>query len=102
MKKNLFSKDDRYVQKSPRSNAIKTILILILILMIQFHLFGQENIWSYLEKHCPDSIPEVFLPGIVSTKHHEHSSPDFDPDGKYIYWTTVHDLLKVHTIYNEN
>ena len=35
----------------------------------------------------PGSTPRVFAPGIVSTDHHEHSSPTFSPDGKEAYWS---------------
>lgn len=42
---------------------------------------------DYLGQTPPGATPRVFAPGIVSTDHHEHSSPTFSPDGKEIYWS---------------
>ena len=73
------------------------ILLIVLVTYARFS-YGQNDIRSYLEMNCPDSIPEIFLPGIVSGKHHEHSSPTFDFSNNLIYWTTVIDSTKRHTI----
>ncbi len=35
----------------------------------------------------PGLNPEIFAPGIVSTKHKEHSTLAFSPDGKYLFFT---------------
>lgn len=77
----------------------RILFILLFIIQSQFcQLFAQNDIWSYLENNCPESIPEVFLPGIVSDKHHEHSSPTISLDGKTIYWASVIDTTNRHTI----
>jgi hypothetical protein len=46
---------------------------------------------DYMGQTPPGSTPEVFAPGVVSTDHHEHSSPTFSPDGKEIYWSRFDD-----------
>jgi hypothetical protein len=46
---------------------------------------------DYLGQTPPGSTPVIFAPGIVSTDHHEHSSPTFSPDGKEIYWSRFDD-----------
>ena len=43
---------------------------------------------SYLGQTPPGMIPELFAPGIVSTKAYEHGSPIFSKDLTEIYWTT--------------
>jgi hypothetical protein len=60
-------------------------MLVTMILCHGRHAFAQDNLRAYLERLCPAKIPEVFLPGIVSGKHHEHSSPTFSPDGKTVY-----------------
>ena len=43
----------------------------------------------YLGQVPPGTTPELFAPGIVTTGHHEHSSPTFSPDGREMYWSVV-------------
>ena len=42
---------------------------------------------AYLGQSPPETIPEKFAPGVVSTDHHEHSSLAISPDGTEIYWS---------------
>ncbi len=58
--------------------------------------FKKENIrkpvkltGDYLGQKSPGSVPEVFAPGIVSSRHHEHSFPAISPGGNEIIWTVV-------------
>ena len=49
----------------------------------------------YLGQTPPDTVPEIFAPGIVSSEHQEHSSLAFSPDGKEMWWSRwrlPHDL----------
>lgn len=50
---------------------------------------SQILIGPYLGMKPPGKIPEIFAPGIISTRYHEHSYPAFSPDGKEVYWNTV-------------
>jgi hypothetical protein len=42
---------------------------------------------KYLGQVPPRDTPEIFAPGIISTIYHEHSSPNFSPDGKEVLYT---------------
>ncbi|MHA1746012.1 MAG: hypothetical protein ACTSWW_08425 [Promethearchaeota archaeon] len=42
---------------------------------------------NYYGQSFPTDIPQEFLPGIVSTDQHEHSSPTISVDGKECYWS---------------
>lgn len=51
----------------------------------------------YLGQTPPGMTPEIFAPGIVSSKDQEHSSLSFSPDGKELWWSLwrlPHDLDK--------
>ncbi|MCP4896619.1 MAG: hypothetical protein GY906_06540 [bacterium] len=41
----------------------------------------------YLGQRPPGTEPEIFAPGVVSTKDYEHSPAVFSPDLKTVYWT---------------
>lgn len=53
---------------------------------------------DYLGKKIPESIPELYAPGIISTGHHEHSGPSFTPDGKEVYWSVFLNFLSPQVI----
>ncbi len=42
---------------------------------------------NYFDQSPPGITPEVFAPGIISSKYHEHSSLNFSPDGKELMYT---------------
>ncbi|MDH4156458.1 MAG: hypothetical protein OEW00_04185 [candidate division Zixibacteria bacterium] len=41
----------------------------------------------YLGQKPPGLIPEIFMPGIVSTELNEHGAPTFSPDLLEMYWS---------------
>jgi hypothetical protein len=43
----------------------------------------------YLGERAPRDRAELFAPGIVSTRHHEHSSLAIRPDGREMFWTVA-------------
>jgi ankyrin repeat protein len=43
----------------------------------------------YMGQEPPGDIPEMFLPGIVSSQDRAHSSITFSPDGLEAYWTEM-------------
>jgi len=58
-----------------------------------------ESSSAYLGQRPPDSTPELFAPGIVSTGMMEHSSPTFSPEGDEAYWASAGGRLRDMTIY---
>ncbi len=48
---------------------------------------GEKVTYDYFGLNPPANEPVVFAKGIISTKHHENSSPTFSPDGKEILWS---------------
>jgi len=42
---------------------------------------------DYFGQTPPSNESVLFAPGIISTKHHEHSSPTFSPDGNEVLWS---------------
>ena len=48
---------------------------------------------KYYGQSFPTKIPQEFMPGIISTEHHEHSSPTISLDGKECYWSMIHKPL---------
>ncbi|MCP4704716.1 MAG: hypothetical protein GY865_08910 [candidate division Zixibacteria bacterium] len=44
---------------------------------------------EYLGLNFPDTIPEIFAPGIISGKGRLHCFPSFSSDNKEIYWMTI-------------
>ena len=42
----------------------------------------------YLGQKPPGMTPEIFAPGIISTRFHEHSYAVFSPDGTEVYWSS--------------
>lgn len=50
---------------------------------------------AYFGQEPPGMTPKIFAPGIVSSKHQEHSSLSISPDGKEMWWSRwrlPHDL----------
>ena len=41
----------------------------------------------YLGQKPPGNSPEIFAPGIVSTRYRSHSAPSFSPDGTEVFWS---------------
>ena len=54
------------------------------ILILGIGCVNKENIsvfkGPYLGQKPPGMAPEIFVPGIIITCYHEHSSPAFSPD----------------------
>ena len=80
----------------------KPTFIISLILTVIINIYAQEEelpkfIGPYLGQKPPGAMPEIFAPGVVSSKHQEHSSLAFSPDGKEMWWSRwrlPHDLDK--------
>jgi hypothetical protein len=49
---------------------------------------------NYLGQKPPGMHPELFAPGVISTKYYEHSAPAFSPDGKTVLWTVIYERGK--------
>ncbi len=43
----------------------------------------------YFGQSFPTNFPQEFVPGIISTKQHEHSSPTLSADDKECYWSMI-------------
>ncbi len=69
--------------------SIKFILLIAFLVSLLNCSKNELNIpdGSYIGQKPPGFEPEFFAPGIVTTRHHEHSSPAFSPDGNEIYWS---------------
>ncbi|MBN2134575.1 MAG: PD40 domain-containing protein, partial [Acidobacteria bacterium] len=69
----------------------KIFYILIFITLTIIFLSFDENTTvlkgPYLGQKLPKDTPEYFAPGIITTRHHQHSAPAFSPDGKEVYWS---------------
>lgn len=48
----------------------------------------------YFNQKPPGLRPELFAPGIISTKYYEHSAPAFSPDGQTVLWTVIYERQK--------
>lgn len=49
---------------------------------------------KYLGQKPPGMEPELFAPGIISTRYYEHSAPAFSPDGNIVLWTVIYERGK--------
>lgn len=81
---------------------IATLIFISAILFFTYPVMAQNNDSEnkpieidYLSNPLPDSIPQIFAPGIISTGMHEHSPADFTPDGKEVYFTVSLRGLKI-------
>jgi ankyrin repeat protein len=50
---------------------------------------------AYLGYHRPGEKPKIFACGIISSVDWEHSPPDFSPDGREVFWTSVSDGMRI-------
>jgi hypothetical protein len=69
---------------------MKKIFLIFSLILITRSLFGQQftDLYGdYLGQTPPGDTPIVFAPGIISTQHHEHSSPTFSTDGNEVFWS---------------
>jgi len=48
----------------------------------------------YLGQKPPGMVPEIFLPGIVTTELNEHGAPTFSPDLSEMYWSPQYKEIK--------
>ena len=74
---------------------MKKLLLLLCLIAASFEnsFSAEKNITElsgpYLGQKPPGMTAEIFAPGFISTKNHEHSSLIFSKDGKEIYWAVV-------------
>ena len=82
----------------------REIFLLVFLLSLGSLFFSQNNNsykqkkqdisnlkTSFLGQPPPGMVPEIFSPGIVSTKFRDHSDLLFHPNGKEIYWSVAYD-----------
>jgi Tol biopolymer transport system component len=72
----------------------KILLICYLLVCSVSNSFSQDKDFPkltgpYLGQKPPGTTAEIFAPGIVSTKEHEHSRLVFSQDGTEMYWAVV-------------
>jgi hypothetical protein len=81
--------------------AVKSIIIFtFLFLLPEMELKAQQAATDfsiltgpYIGQKSPRYIPEVFMPGIISSnKMWKHSPMAFSPDGTEAYWSTANPL----------
>lgn len=77
---------------------MKSYLSLLICLLWVVSLTSAQNAaklkGKYLGQEPPGKVPELFAPGIISTKHYEHSAPAFSPDGNTVLWTVIYERGK--------
>ena len=83
----------------------KPIFIFNVLLFVVITINAQQSEFPELTGPClgqkpPETAPEIFAPGIISTIHHEHSSPSFSPDGKEIFYSVFYLGIKNEVIMN--
>ncbi len=71
----------------------KSYLLCLLLIILSFYSCSNRddikiNKEDYLGQNFPGLVPELFAPGIVSTKNYENSIT-ISPDGKEIYWAVA-------------
>lgn len=70
---------------------MKLLKILFIIIVLSCGCTRQENFpvlkGTYLGQKPPGNVPEIFAPGVVSTRYRSHSAPSFSPDGKEVFWS---------------
>ena len=79
------------MKRSAAQIAISFSAVFMLACCAQQNGFPTRDL--YLSQKTPGDSPELFAPGIVSTHHHEHSSPAFSPDGSEVYWSVFVNFL---------
>jgi hypothetical protein len=76
-----------------------------------YYLFILSPLISFAQDHQsansifkaqPDSIPQIFFPGVISGDNWKHSSPGISPDGNEIYWCSISDKARIWFIKNIN
>ena len=70
-----------------KSSSVIVIMLLIFVCCCTQDSEFLEFKDQYLGQQLPGITPEIFAPGVVSTKFYEHGSPVFSNDLKEIYWT---------------
>ncbi|MFC1493089.1 hypothetical protein ACFL6O_03950 [candidate division KSB1 bacterium] len=82
---------------------IRYLSITILFTLVFFNSCRKEYILSgdgnYFGQKPPGEIPEIFAPGVISTRYHEHSSPCISSDLKEMFYTLScdHGHVIMHT-----
>lgn len=81
-----------------RGSYMRRLITLLVFLIIWSNLTGQQidskykesgYFGEYLGLEIPDSIPEIFAPGLISGIGRMHSFLTFSPDMKMILWATI-------------
>ena len=84
---------------SEMKNESKIFVLVIVIIFTSKVILAQENTnnttfkMSYLGQTHPGNTPEVFAPGIISTKEHHEFSCTFSADGKEFYFNRVMQIM---------
>ncbi|MFC1565038.1 hypothetical protein ACFL6G_08890 [candidate division KSB1 bacterium] len=82
---------------------IRYISIALLFVLVFFVSCLSEDMLlsagNYFGQESPGDTPELFSPGVISTRYHEHSSPCFSSDLKEMFYTLScdHGHVIMHT-----
>ncbi len=77
---------------------MRKIIILFTIFTVWINVSGQQNDeiildinykGEYLGLDFPETVPEIFAPGLISGKGRLHCFPSFSVNNKEIYWMTI-------------
>ena len=79
---------------------IKSILVLVLVYLLMYRSYGQNDSWRHLGQTPPNINPVLFAEDIITTNQHEHSAPSISPIGTEIYWSVFNKSISPNqTIY---
>jgi len=78
---------------------MKTLLIILILLFVGLSSYTQQKTIEYTElkglflgQKLPESTPEIFAPGIISTVNTWDAAISFSPDGMEIFFTRREDI----------
>lgn len=75
-------------------NIQKSTLLILILYVFEFSIFGQDEIFNYPDPVLPDSVPRIFAPGYISIPEVHEEGISFSPDGKEIFFTAIKTLEK--------